>query len=220
LALEARAETALGSHLCSSDHARVTEQLATLASAPGARLQVVQDEHVIVGMMLARVVGPTVFLDEVALFVEAVYVGQGQRRRGAGHALLEAATDLAEEVGAASVYAVPLPGARGMQRFLARLGFAPAAAHRVVPTAVLRRRLTEPVGLVALRRRAAGSPAGPIARRRQVRDEGLAPVVGPVAQPASVTGGEAGDWPRSGISRHVRRAVQTRLPPSSRTSPS
>ena len=40
--------------------------------------------------------------------------------------MLQAAAELAEEAGADDVYAAPLPGSRGMQRFLARLGFAPA----------------------------------------------------------------------------------------------
>ena len=34
-----------------------------------------------------------------------------------------------------------MPGNRGVQRFLARLGFAPAAGHRVASVAALQRRL-------------------------------------------------------------------------------
>src|SRR5690606_6507857 len=114
--------------------------------------------------------GPSLFADEPALAVEAVYVSPGHRRRGAGHSLMLAAADLAERVGAATVYSAPIPGARGMHRFFVQLGFAPAAAHRVTPTAALQRRLGQDA---APRRRSSLEEL--IARRRRSRAEGDAP---------------------------------------------
>ena len=103
--------------------------------------------------------GPGPFTDLVSLDIEAVYVLPAARRRGLGHALLVGATTVADEAGATEMYSSPLPGARGMQRFLARLGFAPAASHRVVTTAALQRKLTHeatpaPAGRCAGRARA------------------------------------------------------------------
>lgn len=169
--LEARAESTVGAQLCSSDGDRVRSQLATLIAIPGGQALVGVLDGKICGLMLGRVVGPSLFADDVSLHLEALYVSAHARRRGLGHALLAGAAGLAEQAGATQLYAVHLPGARGVQRFFARLGFAPAAAHRVAATQALQRRLAgEPV-------RSGSGRRGPqrledlIARRRQVREE-------------------------------------------------
>ena len=146
--------------------------------ADGCCVALLDDEPA--GLLLARVVGPGPFTDLVSLDIEAVYVLPAARRRGLGHALLVGATTVADEAGATELYSSPLPGARGMQRFLARLGFAPAASHRVVTTAALQRKLTHEHGHVgadrcAARARAARGPhrpasAGP--RRAPARRRG------------------------------------------------
>jgi len=168
LCLVARAESSTPTQLCSADVERVRGQLGVLLSAPGGRALVARHEGVAVGFLLARVLEAGVYHDAPVLYVEALFVDPGFRRRGAGHALLGAAAEIAVEVGADEVYSVPLPGSRGVQRFLLRLGFAPAAAHRVVQTQTLVRRLEgEPVAA----RRGPRGIEDLIARRRKARIE-------------------------------------------------
>ena len=198
LCLAAREESAVGSQVCSPDPVTIGQQLGALAAAPGGTLLLAISEGGVVGMLLGRVLGPSPFSDDVALAVEALYVDPAHRRRGAGHALMVGAADVASAAGATQVYAAPVPGARGMQRFFVRLGFAPAASHRVTTTTALQRRLS-PEGAAARR----PGPRGLedlIARRRQSRADAAAAAEVVLDQPAR----------RAGISRHVRRAVQTR----------
>lgn len=174
LCAEARAESASGAQLCAPDEDRLVRHLSVLLALPGGSvLTAVQDERP-VGFVLARVLDPHLFADEPSLYVEAIYVGEEARRRGVGHALLSATAELAASSGASYVYSVPIPGSRGVQRFLARLGFAPVAGHRVVATGVLQRRLAADLAPV---RRGARSLEDLIARRRRARTEGLS---GPV----------------------------------------
>jgi hypothetical protein len=125
---------------------------------------------------------------------------------------------VAEDAGATEVYASPLPGARGMHRFLARIGFAPAAAHRVVTTAALQRRLSqdpatvlgEPTGRIARVR----SLEELIARRRRARAFSESLDLGAVQEAPT----DASRQVRSSMSMQVNRAVQMRRPsPSSTT---
>lgn len=172
--LEARAESATGIQVCSPDARAVAVQLGVLLSVPGGAALVARLDGRVVGFALLRLVGPSPFLEERVLYLEALYVAAGARRRGVGHALLAATAQRAAEAHATDVLAVPIPGARGVQRFLARIGFAPAASHRMVSTTTLLRRLAaeahpasgrvggrQPRGLEEL-----------IARRRRTRAEG------------------------------------------------
>lgn len=171
LCMEARKESGMGAQLCTDDAERMRRQVGALLAVEGGLVLVGTLDEQPAGLLLARVVGPGPFTDATTLALEAVFVMHTARRRGLGHALLAAAAQAAEEHGAVEVYASPLPGARGMQRFLARLGFAPAAAFRVAGTAALQRRLAHDPAAVgpAVRR---GAPRGLedlIARRRQAR---------------------------------------------------
>lgn len=225
LCLAARAESTVGAQLCSADGDRLRDQLGTLLALPGGQVLVGLLDGAVVGLLLGRVVGPSPFTEDVSLHVEALYVGAEARRRGLGHALLAGALILAEEADATQVYAVHLPGARGVQRFFARLGFAPAAAHRVVATHTLQRRLAgDPVRARAGRRGARGLE-DLIARRRQVRQEtetgpvDLREIQAPLPADAAraAAAGRAASQPssqasgRASISKHVRRAVASRL---------
>lgn len=202
LCLEARDELRVGSQLCTDDPQRLRDQLVLLMSTPGGTVLTGQVDGEVRGLVLARIVGGGLFSDVVAFNLEAIYVRSSARRRGLGHAMLTAAVALAEEAGATEVLASPLPGARGMHRFLARVGFAPAASHRVVTTSALQRRLHAdtpcPVSTATgqLPRRRIEDL---IARRRQARDA------------------EAGGQARRSISMQVSRAVQTRRSSSSST---
>ena len=163
---------------------------------------------------LASEVGPVVaagpFTDEVSMTVEAVYVGVAQRRRGVGHALMSAAVELGERAGVAHVFATPVPGARGMQRFFVRLGFGPAAGYRVATLAALRRRLTPAVtpALVQGPRRSLPGLNDLIERRRSTRAAtGELPVI-PAAAPQELP---------DATMKQVSRAVHSRLAAESST---
>ncbi|MDM7856346.1 GNAT family N-acetyltransferase [Cellulomonas alba] len=208
LCLEARGEAAVGSQLCTDATDRLRDQIGVLVGLPTGRVLIGQLDDEPAGFLLARVVEPGLFLDVTSLGIEAVYVRAGARRRGLGHALLGGAVAAAEEAGATELYAAPIPGARGMHRFLARLGFAPAASHRVVTTAALQRRLAhEHAAAAAQGRRSA--PRGLedlIARRRQARE-------GRVRHDEVPAGADQ----RASISMQVNRAVQSRRPSASST---
>lgn len=209
LCLGARAENAVGSQVCTDDSATLAQQLGALTAAPGGTVLVARSEGDVVGLLLGRVLGPNPFTDEVSLAVEAVYVAPTHRRRGVGHALMLGATVAAEAAGAGHVYASPIPGARGMQRFFVQLGFTPAASHRVSTTAALHRRLVAEPATGPARRTGARHLEDLIARRRQSRlATGDRAVVAPAVKDQAL---------RASISTHVRRAVQIRRDAESST---
>ena len=81
------------------------------------------------------------------------------RRRGVGRVLVESALAWAEELGLGPVAAVSVMNSRNGNRFLARLGLAPAAVVRMATTAQLRAKL--PVERTAsVRPTIAGASAG------------------------------------------------------------
>lgn len=193
LCVEARQESPSGSQVCGTDLERLKRQLSVVDAVPGSHLLAAHHEDALVGFIVVRALEPHLFSVEPVLYIEALYVGVRSRRHGVGHALLAAVADLAEKAGAQDVYSIPAPGSRGVQRFLARLGFAPIAGHRWVATTTLQRRLAEQVGggrrrgrsvehLIARRRRARGveGPSGVVdlrdfqARHRASAGETLA----------------------------------------------
>jgi GNAT superfamily N-acetyltransferase len=222
LCLEARAEAAVGAQLCSNDADRLRHQLGTLLAAPGGHALVGLLDGEVAGLLLGRLVGPSPFTEDVSLHVEALFVRPADRRRGLGHALLSGALEIADDAGATQVFAVPLPGSRGVQRFLARLGFAPAAAHRVVTTEALQRRLASDPVVSGRARRGLGRQ-DLIARRRQVRSATMSGPVDLRGLPeqlaiAEATAEAAAQEPRrSSISMHVKRAVASRRDSESST---
>lgn len=166
LSLAARSEASTPSQICSPDPVRVASQLGVLLSIDGGQILLARQGERLVGFMLARVILANIYNDNPVLFIEAIYVDAAFRRMGAGHALLSSAAGMAAEVGAGEVLSVPIPGARGVQRFLARMGFAPAATHRAVATSVLLRKLDDEASPV---RRPTRSLEQLIARRRKDR---------------------------------------------------
>lgn len=170
LCAEARCESSAGAQVCAPDEDRIVRHLVVLLAVPGGIVLGAYDDEGPVGFLLGRVVDPGVLADEPSVYVEALYVSSAARRRGVGHALLAMVAEIAVDAGAVDVYSVPVPGARGIQRFLARMGFAPAAAHRVVTTSTLQRRLAAEAGP---NKRAAARQGieDLIARRRRARAE-------------------------------------------------
>jgi ribosomal protein S18 acetylase RimI-like enzyme len=93
------------------------------------------------GMAVIRTIHPDPMSDEGFVYIAHLVVMRGKRQRGVGHALIQAATDFAVERGVDYVGVGVYPTLRDASRFYARLGFAPAALHRVAPVHVLRRRM-------------------------------------------------------------------------------
>jgi GNAT superfamily N-acetyltransferase len=219
LCLEARAESGAEAQDGTADAERLAGQLGALIASPRGHVLVGSLDSEVAGLLLGRVVDPTPFTDEVALYIDAVFVERESRRRGVGHALIAEALAVAEEVGATEVYSAPLTGARGMQRFLARLGFAPAAAQRVVSTVSLQRRLaSEGSRATAVRRANARGLEDLIARRRQVRTAMQSISVDAAGIPPEGDEVPSRDQSvRASISMHVKRAVHTRLDSGSST---
>lgn len=140
LATDARDDSPTGAQLGAQDADRLLEHLSVLLAA-GGHVLVAEHNGQVVGVVLGRVVAAYLFAQRASLYLDMLFVAPRARRLGIGHALLRAATDLAAEHGCHDIYSAPVPGNRGVQRFLARLGFAPAAGHRVASVSALQRRL-------------------------------------------------------------------------------
>ena len=171
LVLHARQESSVASQVCSSDAAALAGQVGALTALPGGLVLLAQDEAdgSLAGILLGRLVEPNLFTEATNLYVEAVYVASAHRRHGVGRALMSEAAELAARREAEHVFAAPIPGARGMQRFLVQLGFTAAGGHRVTTTAALQRRLA---GEPTSRRTGARAIEDLVARRRQSRAAG------------------------------------------------
>lgn len=168
LALSARAEAGLGAQLCIDEAERIEHHLRAFSQLDGTSILLAWNEDRVIGFALIRCLKANLFLDFPSVYIEAIFVSDEYRRRGAGHALLSAVCERAEAIGATDIYAIPLPGARGVQRFLARLGFAPAGAHRVVSAVTLQRNLSSEHNST---KRISRSLEDLIARRRKSRTE-------------------------------------------------
>lgn len=109
---------------------------------PDRRLVVaVDDADQPLGMALFTLTSANALLDLPAVHMSHAVVADRHKRRGAGKALVLAATSYAEAQGTDLLVVSVQPGARDANRFFARLGFAPLAVRRVAPVAVVRRRL-------------------------------------------------------------------------------
>jgi GNAT superfamily N-acetyltransferase len=75
------------------------------------------------------------------ILVDVVHVADGRRKHGVGTMLLREAVLFADEVGASDVVVNVPPNARDVNRFYARLGFAPLVVRRSAPVGHLRRKL-------------------------------------------------------------------------------
>jgi ribosomal protein S18 acetylase RimI-like enzyme len=79
--------------------------------------------------------------DVPAVQVSYLVVREGCRRRGVGHALMQAAVSFAEEHAVDHVLVNVNPSVRESNRFFARMGFTPMVVRRVAPVSTIRRRL-------------------------------------------------------------------------------
>lgn len=170
LAVIAREESSFGTQVCVGEEERIERHLAVFAQTPGGSVLVAHVDGAVAGFALVRLIEPGAFTDKAALYLEAIFVSDADRRRGIGHSLLEAVAHRGLETDAHDIYALPLPGSRGVQRFLARLGFAPAASHRVVSVHTLLRNIASE-SKHSTRRSSGRVLDDLIARRRRARTE-------------------------------------------------
>jgi GNAT superfamily N-acetyltransferase len=94
-----------------------------------------------VGLASFTVVSRGLLATAAAVLVDVVHVTDGRRKGGVGTMLLREAVVFADEVGAADVVVNVPPHARDVNRFYARLGFAPLVIRRSAPVGHLRRKL-------------------------------------------------------------------------------
>lgn len=156
--------------------ADIHEQLAdleviikTAAESPEQRLLVAEHDGAPVGAVFLRATtfGPLNL--EPTLQTFAPHVVPAYRRKGVGHALMEAAVAFAEELGIGHVASAAAAGSRDGNRFLARLGLGPQGIFRMAPTATVRGRL-EAVRPTGQRPRTNRSHLGQVlAARRSMR---------------------------------------------------
>lgn len=151
-----RAERALSSSVGADAAARLEQ----LIDDPAARVVVaiVNDQPVGMAVLSVGLLSP--MSTERMVQLHHPVVTDSQRQRGVGHALVAAALAFADELGVEQVAVAAYPSLRDVNRFYARLGFAPVAVRRVAPTAVLRRTLAASdktsTRLDVVRRRARG----------------------------------------------------------------
>lgn len=141
VALSGTARAGSASAVIAEDDESALRHLSVYLAA-GYQIYVAHLDDELVGFVLCRLVDPLFFAKERSVIIDIIFVAPTQRRRGIGHALMTAVVGLAASRGAPYIYAMSPTADRGMQRFLARLSFAPAAGHRVVSTAVLARKLS------------------------------------------------------------------------------
>jgi GNAT superfamily N-acetyltransferase len=103
----------------------------------------------VVGMVLCSVGGSGTFLDAPVVQMNHFFVLPSARRRGAGRALIAAATAWAEQRGLDGLGVAVYPDSREANRYFARLGFSPVYVHRVAPLAGLKRMLGSAVPAAA-----------------------------------------------------------------------
>jgi len=120
-----------------ASEARITVALAR--DDVRALLAVVDDRPVGYVVLSQR---PMSFLiDSPCVSIEQIFVAQEARRSGAARALVNAAAQYADQLGAEQIAStVPAQG-REANRFFARLGFSSYVVRRVTTTSALRRRL-------------------------------------------------------------------------------
>lgn len=123
------------------DQVRASRQSVEGGGAPTYRLVYATVDGEAVGFASFSVVGRGIATPSNAVLVDVVHVDGRRRKGGVGTALLREAVVFADEVGAGDVVVNVPPNARDVNRFYARLGFAPVVVRRTAPVGHLRRKL-------------------------------------------------------------------------------
>lgn len=121
----------------------VAERYSHLLEDPDWRLVLAVDgeSDEPLGMAVLARDGISAQLGAPAVYLSHVVVAPAHRRRGAGRALVRAATTYADELCCEHVIVGVTTDGREAHRFFARLGFAPLVTRRVASVATLRRKL-------------------------------------------------------------------------------
>ena len=112
------------------------------AASPEQRVVVVEYDGQLAGAVYLRIT--TLSPLNLEPCVQAIHprVFDQFRRRGVGHALMEATTAFAEDNGILHVVTAVPHSSRDANRFMARLGLAPVVMYRIAPTTLLRGRVS------------------------------------------------------------------------------
>ena len=108
---------------------------------PTYRLLVAFHDGEPVGFASVSVVERGLLTQTSAVLVDVVHVADRLRKRGVGTMLLREAVAMAGEIGASDMVVNTPTRGRDVNRFYARLGFAPMVVRRSAPVGALRRRL-------------------------------------------------------------------------------
>ena len=109
--------------------------------SPSYRLLVAFVDGEPVGFASVSVVERGLLAQTCAVLVDVVHVSDRHRKRGVGTMLLREAVAMADEIGASDVVVNTPTRGRDVNRFYARLGFAPLVVRRSSPVGALRRKL-------------------------------------------------------------------------------
>jgi GNAT superfamily N-acetyltransferase len=169
LCLEARAAAKVATP--GEQVGRIARQTRAVLADPGTVTLLALADDAAVGFASLRPLTASPLYDLPRLQVEALYVKPSFRRQGYGRALMRATLFQAERVEAPDVIVLPMAPSRGMERFLAQLGFVKIASQRVIDTETLATRLGP--GMASAGGRAATRQM--VARRRMMARASDAP---------------------------------------------
>jgi GNAT superfamily N-acetyltransferase len=143
--------------------------IKTASQSPEQRLLVAEYDGEPVGAVFLRATtfGPLNL--EPVVQVLSPYVVPSFRRKGVGHALIDAGVSFAEELGIGHVATAAASTSRDGNRFLARLGLASQAVFRIGPTAGVRAKLTASLPASQRPRAGRGNLGQVLAARRSMR---------------------------------------------------
>ncbi|UDY22431.1 GNAT family N-acetyltransferase [Nocardioides sp. Kera G14] len=113
------------------------------ADSAEQRIVVAEYDGEFAGAVLLRITTLTPLNLTPTVLILAPHVASRFRRRGVGHALMDAGTTWAEENGIGHVTGGAAHGTREANRYLARLGLGASAIFRVGTTQAMRDKLTE-----------------------------------------------------------------------------
>jgi len=168
LAVRARTDEGFDRPSAHPDDDTRREHLLAALDRRGTEVHLALADDDAVGALVLRVADLMVLTGGTTVHIEQLYVCPTWRHRGVARQLLAAAVAAGERHGAEDVACVLPPGGRDLQRFFARLGFAPLVTLRAVPVSRLRARLAGPH--VDGRRRIALDQL--VARRRRQLERG------------------------------------------------
>ncbi|CAB4851972.1 MAG: GNAT family N-acetyltransferase [Actinobacteria bacterium] len=120
---------------------RISNATAEAGARPTYRLAIALSDGQPIAFASMTVVDRGLMSASSAVLIDVVHVKQGERKRGAGTALLRHAVAFADEVGASDVAVSVAPQVRDANRFYARHGFTQMVTRRSSPVSQLRRKL-------------------------------------------------------------------------------